>query len=238
MGLDIPNIRAIIHVDLPYNLESYSQETGRAGRDNKVSEAFLLISKSSSNRPIPDLTRSISEDFGNNLLLRYISSTCRRAILNSYFDGVEKEKYGNSIIPCDFCNPDFEVIPEDIRAPGSEKEVEEEEEEFFEEEKPSILPENLDIEELRGKELEFSEISERKRQKNQAEALDFELIATLLRRYPVFCPGYLSSFPISETRHSVSECSKNYLGKSDFIADFEQYKAGIKASRAFEKYSG
>ncbi|KAL6716772.1 hypothetical protein ACLMJK_006340 [Lecanora helva] len=211
-----PNIRYIVGLDLrKTEILSKIREI-----DNKYSRDRIII-----------YTRTIT---GTKQITRRRDEPDE--IVN-YFDGVEEEKCRNSVIPCDFCNPNFEVISEDIRAPDSEKKVEEEEE-FFEEKEPSILPENLDIEELRGKELEFSEISKRKRQKNQAEALDFELIATLLRRYPVFCPGCLSNFPISETRHPVSECSKNYLGKSDFIADFEQYKAGIKASRAFEKYSG
>lgn len=61
MGIDKPDVRLVVHLDLPDSLEAYFQEAGRAGRDLKPSEAFLLVADTDINKLKDNINSSYPE---------------------------------------------------------------------------------------------------------------------------------------------------------------------------------
>lgn len=68
MGIDKPDVRTVIHLDLPDTLEAYFQEAGRAGRDEKTAYAVLLFNRSDSTK----LKKRISDNFPDKEFVRKV----------------------------------------------------------------------------------------------------------------------------------------------------------------------
>lgn len=106
MGINKSNVRYVVHLDLPKNLEGYYQETGRAGRDGLESEALLFFSHAD----VSKLKRFAMID-GNeaqtNISLKKLDQMasyaqvqgCRRKYLLNYFGEQTGDRCGN----CDYC---------------------------------------------------------------------------------------------------------------------------------------
>ena len=107
LGINIPDIRLLIHYNCPNDLESYYQEIGRSGRDGKDSECYLFYSPKDfliSRRFIDEISNEKFKKYKYKELKHMqnfvMTNTCRRIILLSHFD---KNYEDTKCKKCDYC---------------------------------------------------------------------------------------------------------------------------------------
>ncbi|MCL2305209.1 MAG: DNA helicase RecQ [Planctomycetaceae bacterium] len=120
MGIDKPNVRFVVHADLPKNLEGYYQETGRAGRDGEPAKCLLLFGRQDiatlthfANQIEDPKAQEIAKTQLRHMIQFAEQDGCRRAGLLEYFGEPFPDANCNS---CDICCGEVERVDATIEA--------------------------------------------------------------------------------------------------------------------------
>ncbi|KIX10637.1 uncharacterized protein Z518_01721 [Rhinocladiella mackenziei CBS 650.93] len=113
MGIDVPTIRFVIHYGLPRGMESFTQESGRAGRDNKAASSIILYTREDKERCEFHVKRDAAKEKNKTKtesrmqslksVIEFCENTdiCRHKIVSRYFGG--NDGTAECFYACDVC---------------------------------------------------------------------------------------------------------------------------------------
>jgi len=115
MGINKPDVRFVVHADMPGSIESYYQEIGRAGRDGLSADTLTLFGiddmalrrRQIDEKAIDDERRRIEHKRLNAMIDLCENALCRRSALLAYFgEETQSCRHGNVPLRCDLCSAD------------------------------------------------------------------------------------------------------------------------------------
>lgn len=120
MGIDRPDVRFVVHLDLPKSIEGYYQETGRAGRDGEDSSAYMLyglqdiikLSQMLENTDANEFYKKVAKEKLNSMLALCETIKCKRQYLLKYFGEESKDRCES----CDSCLTPAEKVDATVDA--------------------------------------------------------------------------------------------------------------------------
>ena len=116
MGIDMPNIRFVVHYGMPRGMESYVQESGRAGRDNRAASSLVLYTREDKDRCLwrmqqdtnREKNKALATSRQNSLkkMIEFCENTdrCRHRLISAYFG--EEGSLATCDYACDVCKED------------------------------------------------------------------------------------------------------------------------------------
>jgi RecQ family ATP-dependent DNA helicase len=241
LGIDIPDIRVVIHADVPRTLIDYAQESGRAGRDGLKSEAIIVarhgLIDPRQNDIEPETTIENGIELNVMLVQKLLRAGCKRVVLDKFFDGREDrvacEKEEEKCQNCEIKRPELQAPPKSMHENSIIHLSEEEESTNLEsnsdgnseEERAAIIIERQNRLAIR--------IRIRAQEKAQSQSEEAEALLRHLRKVKSYC-AVCTRKNSPHNVHSIFWCPSGEKA----VQEYKKIKQKIRGGSKMQNYGG